>query len=100
MDSNPSYESYTGQDSNIALQPNPSYGVNKPNRNSNKDQYEYMEPIPSKEDGVTMQPNQSYGVATRMGTNTKTAPSSDATIMPNPAYKAEINPIEDQYEYF
>ena len=114
MDSNPSYGSYTGQGSNIAIRPNPSYGVNKQNNKISEDQYDYARPTeltkhPSCDDregdvnmesnpsygvirgegmgyDVTIEPNPSYGVATRMGTSTKTTPGSDVTITPNPAY--------------
>jgi len=73
MDANPSYgSSYTGQCSNIAIQPNPSYDVSKLN---SEDKYEFSD--------VNFEPNPSYDVATRMGTNAK---SSDVTIIPNPAY--------------
>ena len=85
MDSNPSYGLYTGQSSNVAVHPNPSYGVSKPNRKIAEDQYEFTD--------VTVKPNPSYGVATRMRTNTNTAAGSDVTITPNPAYgsvKAKI----------
>ena len=93
MDSNPSYGSYTGQGSNIAIQPNPSYGVNKLNSKITEDQYDYARPTeltkhPLRDDreDVTIEPNPLYGVATGMGTNTKTTPGSDVTITPNPAY--------------
>ena len=84
MDSNPSYGSYTGQAPNISVQPNPSYGVNKPNDKITEDQYNYARP--TEITNIAMEPNPSYGVATRMGTNTKTAPGSGVTISPNPAY--------------
>ena len=115
MDSNPSYESYTGKGSNIATQLSPSYS----DKLSNKiieDQYDYAQPTElikrSSHDGeddvnmesnpsyglirgegnsskghdVAIEPNPSYGVTTRMGPNTKTTPGSDVTITPNPAY--------------
>jgi len=73
MDANPSYgSSYTGQRSNIAIQPNPSNDVRKL-KSENK--YEFSD--------MTFEPNPSYDVATRMGTNAK---SSDVAITPNPAY--------------
>ena len=78
MDSNPSYESYTGQSSNVAVQPNPSYDVSKPNRKIAEDQYEFND--------VAVEPNPSYGVAMTMGTNPKTATDSDVTVTLNPAY--------------
>jgi len=43
MDSNPSYGSYTGQGSNVVMQPNPSYGVNKPNSKITENQYDYVQ---------------------------------------------------------
>ena len=84
MNSNPSYGSYTGQGTNIAVQPNPSYGVNKPNNKITEDRYDYARP--TEITNVAIEPNPSYGVATRMGTNTKTTPGSGVTISPNPAY--------------
>ncbi|XP_065900911.1 uncharacterized protein [Dysidea avara] len=114
MDSNPSYGSYTGQGSNIAIESNQSYGSKKPNRNVTKDQYDYARPTeftnhPSHHDrenhvymepygvirgegnsnmgcDITMESNPSYGVVTRMETNTKTTPGSDVTITTKPAY--------------
>ncbi|XP_065906958.1 uncharacterized protein [Dysidea avara] len=84
MDSNPSYGSYTGQGTNIAVQPNPSYGVNKPNDKITEDYYDYARP--TEITNVAIEPNPSYEVATRMGTNTKTTPGSGVIISPNPAY--------------
>ena len=84
MDSNPSYGSYTGQGTNISVQPKPSYGVNKSNDKITEDQYDYGRP--TEITNVAIEPNPSYEVATRMGTNTKTTPGSGVTISPNPAY--------------
>jgi len=76
--SNPLYETYKGQGSNIAIQSNPSYNMNKPNREIAENQYEYMQ--------TTEFTKRSYGVTTRMGNNTKTTSGSNVTIIPNPAY--------------
>ncbi|XP_065900139.1 uncharacterized protein [Dysidea avara] len=90
MDSNPSYGSYTGQGSNIAIQPNPSYGVNKRNNKITEDQYDYARPTeltkhPShddRKDDVNMESNPSYGIIRGEGNNNM---GCDVTIEP-PSY--------------
>ena len=81
MDSNPAYESYTG------LQPNPSYDVNKPSRNTADDQYDYAQPTQltehhDREGNVSIQSNPSYGVIRGEGNNI----GDDVTVNPNPSY--------------
>jgi len=85
MDSNPSYESYTGQGSNVAVESNLSNGVTKTNQKTTESQYDYPRPTDltkhmhqshyDRESYVHMESNPSYGVATRMGT--KATPGSD-----------------------
>jgi len=75
--SNPLYETYKGQGSNIATQSNPSYDVNKPNTEIDENQYDYVQ---------STEFTRSYGMTARMGNNTKTTSGSDVTIIPNPAY--------------
>jgi len=84
MDSTLSYESYTGQGCNVAVEPKP-YGMTKPNRKITENQYDYARPTDltehvhqlhhDRENYVHMESNPSYGVATRMGT--KATPGSD-----------------------
>ena len=110
---NPSYGSYTGQGSSIAIQPNPSYGVNKLNSKITEYQCGYARPTeltkhPSHDDrdDVNMESNPSYGVirgegGSNMGCNVtiESNPSygvirgeggsnmgCDVTIEPNPSY--------------
>ena len=89
---NPSYELYTSSD--VAIQPNPSYGVNKPNSKIAEDQYEYVQPMateftkhPSqhnREDDVNMESNPSYGVIKGEGNSNM---GCDVIIKPNPSYE-------------
>jgi len=76
--SNPLYVTHKGQQGSIAIQSNPSYDVNKPNREIAENQYEYIQ--------TTEFTKLSYGVTTRMGNNAKTTSGSNVTIIPNPAY--------------
>jgi len=126
MDSNPSYELYTGQGSDDVLQPNPSYDVNKASSKTIEDHYEDVQTNEfkknlshhnSREDNINMESNPSYGELgssnmdydviiepnpsyqdpTRMETNDDTIPGCDVAITPNPAYVAKPNPqIIDQ----
>jgi len=93
MDSNPSYES---QGSNITLQHDPSYGVNKLNRKLPEYEHDYAQPTeftkhPSQNnrgDDINMESNPSYGV-TRRGGNSYMG--YDVTIAPNPSYGVARN---------
>ncbi|XP_065899208.1 CUB and sushi domain-containing protein 1-like isoform X3 [Dysidea avara] len=77
--SNPSHQSYTRQGCNVAIQPNPSYGVNQLNSKTITDQYEYTEPLDAPlTKAVNMEHNPSYGIAARRGADTET------TDTPNP----------------
>ena len=79
MESDAPYRLCTGEGSNVVLS-NPSYDVNKPNKEINENQYELIDD--------TVESNPSYEAATRMKTETKTTPDSNVTIIPNPAYSS------------
>ena len=90
---NSSRGSHTRQSFDVAIQPNPSYGVNGA---VITEQYEYSEPLNAlSRKAINMVSNPSYEMATRTSTDSETTAGSDVTIIPYGITKIDTQIIEE-----
>jgi len=90
---NSSHGSYTRQSLGVAIQPNPSYGVNG---EVIPEQYEYSEPLNAlSRKAINMESNPSYEMAARTSTDSETTASCDVTITPYGVTKTDAQIIEE-----
>jgi len=101
MEDDPSYGiSTSSTNSDVVIQPNPSYGATKPTRMTSKDQYDYVhlnklvynQPVQHHTGGnsVRTEDDPSYGLNRKEYSTTHQDIGADVQIIPNPAYYSVI----------